>query len=250
MKKIILFAALLGFCGLTTLQAQDIPDRKNDGVNQKNNKYNRDNNMRNLNLSEKQKQELKNIREEGRVKMEAIKNNNALTAQQKKEQIQDLQNAQKDKMSTVLTKEQLNKMEANRKDGDFKRGDRNRNTNDPYDNKEQKMKRGGRAGHSNADNWKTELNLTDSQERKLAALREENRLKIEEIKNNPRLSDEKKEHAIRSFMSRQKNKRDAILSPAQQRIWDAHYSGMREGLDNQKRNDIERINKENQYYYN
>lgn len=75
MKKIVLTAALFAITSLASVQAQNIPQRSNND----NKKW--DNS---LNLTDAQKQQMKDLQEDGQKQMEAIRNDNTLTQEQKK----------------------------------------------------------------------------------------------------------------------------------------------------------------------
>ncbi len=71
--------------------------------------------LKDLNLSDAQKAQVKKDREEMRPKMEALRNNTSLTPDQKRTQMQAIREEQKKKMDAILTPEQKAKMEAQRK---------------------------------------------------------------------------------------------------------------------------------------
>jgi Spy/CpxP family protein refolding chaperone len=68
-----------------------------------------------LDLTADQKAKAKDIRQNYKVKMEAIKNDNSLSQEQKKEKFQALMKAQQEEMKSILTKEQAEKMNSMRK---------------------------------------------------------------------------------------------------------------------------------------
>lgn len=68
-----------------------------------------------LNLTADQQTRMQQIRTDFRSKMEAVRNNSALTQEQKRTQFQELTKAQQEQMKSVLTKEQIEKMQTLRK---------------------------------------------------------------------------------------------------------------------------------------
>lgn len=75
-----------------------------------------------LNLTADQQQRMKSIRDQYRPQLEAIRNDNSLTPEQKKAKAKGIMKAQMDQMKTVLTPEQQQKMKSlhkgkGRKDG-------------------------------------------------------------------------------------------------------------------------------------
>jgi Spy/CpxP family protein refolding chaperone len=73
-----------------------------------------------LNLTADQKVKVKNIRQEYKSKLEAVRNDNSLSQDQKRAKFQEVMKAQQDAMKSVLTPDQIQKMESLRQ----QRGDR------------------------------------------------------------------------------------------------------------------------------
>ena len=69
-----------------------------------------------LNLTADQQTKMQQIRTDFRSQMEAIRNDNALTPEQKKARFQELAKAQQEQVKSILTKEQIQKMESLRKE--------------------------------------------------------------------------------------------------------------------------------------
>lgn len=65
-----------------------------------------------LNLSADQQAKMTKLREEFKTKSQTIRNNNALSQEQKKEQYKSLAQEHRSQVKSILTKEQLEKMEA------------------------------------------------------------------------------------------------------------------------------------------
>lgn len=78
-----------------------------------------------LNLSPEQKTKLQETRKANGEKVKAIRDNQSLTTDQKKAQLQKVKEEQQASMKSILTPEQYNKMESQR--GEFKRGEHKRN---------------------------------------------------------------------------------------------------------------------------
>ncbi|HEY1113123.1 MAG TPA: hypothetical protein VGE66_06160 [Chitinophagaceae bacterium] len=69
-----------------------------------------------LNLSADQKAKMQQVRTDFRSKMEAVRNDNALTQEQKRTKFQELAKAHQEQMKSILTKEQIQKMQSLRKE--------------------------------------------------------------------------------------------------------------------------------------
>ncbi|MBA2744918.1 MAG: hypothetical protein H0U44_01715 [Flavisolibacter sp.] len=111
------------------LQAQKmIEERKATGNFRKNGsqgKARAGNFHQDLNLTQDQQQKMQQLRSDFKAKHEGIRNNQALSQEQKKAEMESLKNAQKEQMKSILTQEQIQKMESRKKKGAQKQ---NRNT--------------------------------------------------------------------------------------------------------------------------
>jgi len=72
--------------------------------------------QKDLNLTQAQKDQLSKMRADVKSQMQSIRNDQSLTQDQKKQKMHSLMKDQHEKFKSVLTKEQLDKMEAARKD--------------------------------------------------------------------------------------------------------------------------------------
>ena len=72
--------------------------------------------IKELDLSKQQKKEIKKYKKADKAKVTAIKNNSALTEQQKKDQLAQLHNEKLEKLEGILTPEQKEKMKQMKKD--------------------------------------------------------------------------------------------------------------------------------------
>ena len=68
--------------------------------------------MADLNLTPDQKTQIKELHQQDRQQMEAIKNDATLTPDQKKEKMRDLRKSQSEKMNSILTPDQQAKRKA------------------------------------------------------------------------------------------------------------------------------------------
>lgn len=74
--------------------------------------------MKELNLTRDQKQKLKEAKSGNQSAKAAIENDNTLTADQKKVKLRELRKAQLQKMKTILTPEQFEKLRKMKQDND------------------------------------------------------------------------------------------------------------------------------------
>lgn len=68
-----------------------------------------------LNLSTDQKNKIAELRKEFKGQSDALRSNQSLTAEQKKEQMKELKKSQQEKMKNILTKEQQEKIRSSKK---------------------------------------------------------------------------------------------------------------------------------------
>ncbi|MBA2248750.1 MAG: hypothetical protein H0W12_01000 [Chitinophagaceae bacterium] len=73
--------------------------------------------MKELNLSKQQKSQMKQMHKSMKPQKKAIMENASLSAEQKKEQLKQLRMGQRNKMSSILTPEQLAKWKADKEMG-------------------------------------------------------------------------------------------------------------------------------------
>jgi len=72
--------------------------------------------QKDLNLTQEQQTKMQQIRTDYRSKFEALRNDKALTQEQKRSKMQELMHSQQAQIKSILTKEQAEKMEAHRKE--------------------------------------------------------------------------------------------------------------------------------------
>lgn len=202
MKKTF-FLLLAAALTVSAAQAQDIPERKHDGVTHPEGAKKRGGReMANLNLSEDQKKQFKSLQEQRRKDMEALKQQN-LTPEQSKEKMETLRKSYHEKSQALLTPEQKTQLENSRKarkEGMAKR-----------DGLKEKGKREARGGK-----WGEDLNLTPEQSQKLAASRKETGEKLKALKENQSLSEDAKKEERKKILQSQNDSMKSILTPEQQ----------------------------------
>lgn len=112
---------LISFISFSQVERKPAPARQPDSVapNQasvKTDKASRKDLMRDLDLTRDQKIKLKEIRENGKAKKEAIENNSQLTEPEKKTRLWELQKEQAKSIQAILTDEQKEKFKAKRRE--------------------------------------------------------------------------------------------------------------------------------------
>lgn len=115
MKRTIILAAAISVFSVTATFAQTEPAKpvKKERTERKGE---RPNPMADLNLTEKQENDMKVLSEESRSKFEAIRNDATLSDDQRKEKMMELRKAQNEKRLALLTPEQKKKWEEKMKE--------------------------------------------------------------------------------------------------------------------------------------
>ncbi len=222
MKKIIV--TTLAIAMIAAVQAQEIPDRKTDKPHPEHKMHhkgrgghNRGEMMKQLNLTEQQKEQFKTQREEFRKKMDDLKKNDNITVKEWKSRMETLRKEQKAKMDGILTKEQKAQLEKIKS--------------------EQKVKH-EEMRKQHAEKMKTQLGLTDEQSAKLEKQRAETGEKIKAIREDKNLGDEQRREKIKELMKQQKENMKSLLTEEQlkkmKEIRKHHKPGMKRKPEEKK----------------
>ena len=148
----------------------------------------------NLELTQAQKDQLKQMREANKANIMAIKSDKSLTEAQKSEKIKAMHKSQRNGMKSVFTKEQKEKMQAQRKDQSSKKGVRNQSRKSSLAN----------------------LDLTQVQKDQLKKMKEATKVQKEAIKKDPNLSEAQKGEKMKELHKSQKEKMNTVLTKNQQ----------------------------------
>lgn len=236
MKKFIAIATLAGVISLSA-GAQTMPERKNDGVNKERTEK-RGDVYKDLNLTKDQQQKIKALNQDSHAQAEAIRNDNTISQEQKREKFNTLKESQKVKRDAILTDEQRTKIEAkkkdmhnNRKDGRDAPSDQNKMKNDADHKKHGnwEINNGTNRDQSSFNNMNRQrrgndqmkdLNLTKDQKIKMKALNEETHTKMQSIRGNASLTSEQKKARVQELMKDVQAQRRAILTPEQLSKWE------------------------------
>jgi Spy/CpxP family protein refolding chaperone len=198
MKKLL--AVALSF-SLFAFTANAQVSRKSNEQNkvQRDSLHKRNGNMmKDLNLTEAQKTQLKESRQNSKQQMDAIKNDASLTQDQKKAKMQELRKSQQEKMNSILTADQKAKLKAEKKDW--------------KGNKDWKGKNKGQNHHGK---MMKDLNLTEAQKTEMKANREAMKQQREAVKNDASLTDAQKKEKMAQLHKSQKEKMNSILTADQ-----------------------------------
>jgi Spy/CpxP family protein refolding chaperone len=191
MKKIIAFTMILAIAGFSA-SAQEKREMKGErhGMHQ----GEKGDMMKDLNLTDAQKAQLKADRETYKAKMEALRKDENITVKEMKARQKAIQDEQHAKMQALLTPEQKAKIAADRANMDSKRK--------------------GMDGQR-AEMMKEKLGLSNEQAEKLKAQNQEVHSKIKAIQDNQSLSMEQKKAQINAVREASKAQRKSILTAEQ-----------------------------------
>ncbi|MFT3680249.1 MAG: hypothetical protein QM791_08235 [Ferruginibacter sp.] len=150
--------------------------------------------MKNLNLSETQKKQLKEDNEAFKKQMKELNSNEKITVKEQRDRKQALLKERKAKFEGMLTPEQKTKMAEQKKLGEEKQ-------------RERAAKR--------MDKMKTNLGLSDEQVQRLKANRENIHSKMKAIKENDNLGREEKKAQLMALKEEHKASFEKVLTQEQ-----------------------------------
>jgi hypothetical protein len=196
MKKLIFSTAIIAL--VLSVQSQEIPERKSERpmMDQKNKGHHpmQGIDMKQINLTDAQKEQFKIQKESFRKQMEELKKNDNITVKEWKGKAEALRKQHKEQTQSILTKEQksqLEKMKVERKA------------------KNEAM------GKQRAEKMKTTLGLTEEQSAKMQTNRLKMGEKMKAIRENTSLSDEQKRENMKQLHKEQKEFMKSILTQEQ-----------------------------------
>ena len=171
--------------------------------------------MKDLNLTDAQKAQLKTSRENLKKQLDALDaQKNTITAAQYEERRKALMESQRTTMQSILTAEQKAKMEAARSRGN----DRIQRAGDERGMKAERMQK-----------MKAELNLTDEQAAKMKAQHEAMKAQVDAIKADNSLSDAAKKEKLKALHKSSKEQMKSVLTADQQKkMKEMHKEGKKD----------------------
>ena len=150
--------------------------------------------MKDLNLSDAQKQQITSINDDFKSKMEQLNRNDNMKVKDFRSQKERLESDRKARFESVLTADQKNKLATLKNNREDKDGNRNDNSD--------RMEK-------NRMDMQSQLGLTSDQSARMKADRENFKAKAEAIKNNTSLSDQQKKD---QFMQLRQDREQAMKS--------------------------------------
>lgn len=201
MKKIIASAIVLSLA--LSVKAQEIPERKTEhprmhqgGHHKMNRQQGRHEMMKQLNLTDDQREKMKAGKEEFHKKMEELKKNDNITVKEWKSKMESLRKEQHSRFESLLTTEQKAKMEQLKKDGQAKRE---------------------QMGNRHFEKMKTDLGLSQEQTAKLEKQKAEMGQQLKSIRENKNLSDEQRREQTKELMKKRKENMKSVLTDEQRK---------------------------------
>jgi len=196
MKKI--FLSLVAFSVVLAVKAQEIPERKTDHhpMHEKKQGMRRHHgmDMKNLNLTEAQKEQYKKEKEGFQKQMEELKKNDNITVKDWRSRMENMRKEHKAKLEGILTLDQKAQIEKNKEQGKAKRQE---------------------YGKKRAEMMKTRLGLTDDQSAKMEKNHKELMEKMKTLREDKSLSEDKKREQMRELLKNQRESLKSILTEEQ-----------------------------------
>ncbi len=198
MKKILVSAFAIATISLSaTAQEKTTPQASRETIQKehhKGGKHHRKEMMKDLNLSEDQKNQLKANNQAYRTKVQALNQENNITVKEANERKAALLKEQKAKNETVFTAEQKNKMAENKLKQDATAKARS----------EKKLA-----------SMKMKLGLSEDQVAKLKLQQEKNQAEMKAIRENDNIDKTTKRQQMMALKNTAKEQRNTILTPEQ-----------------------------------
>ncbi|HMK04591.1 MAG TPA: hypothetical protein VK489_10385 [Ferruginibacter sp.] len=113
---ILSFGSLFSFAQIARTPAKQPDSLADKQAMSKKDKMGKKDMMKELDLTKEQRSKLKEIRQSGKAKKEAIENNDKLTADEKKKELREFQKEQAQSVQGILTEEQKEKLKTKRKE--------------------------------------------------------------------------------------------------------------------------------------
>ncbi len=143
--------------------------------------------LRGLNLSDSQKQQLKPIFEQQHQQMQALRNNNSLTPEQKKTQAQQIRQNTMTQVNGILTPEQQQQL------------------------KQQRQAWAGKTAQR--------LNLSEAQKTQMQSIFQQHRAEMQAVQQDSTLTAEQKQAKRQQIREEMRSQLNSVLTPEQQQQW-------------------------------
>ena len=164
--------------------------------------------MKDLNMTDAQKQQMKSINEDFRSKMQDLKKNDNITVKDFKARKEALFNDRKARVDAILTADQKNKLAQFKNDHGDQFASRDRDRDGDHHG-------GGRMNGDRMEKMQSELGLTSDQVAKMNADRENFKAKADAIKNNTSLTDQQKKDQFMQLRKEREESFKSFLTPDQ-----------------------------------
>jgi len=165
-----------------------------------------------LDLSDDQLAEIETLREEMKEKRATLKADESLDEAVRKEEMKALRAEKKAAMDEILTDEQKSKVAEMKAEHKAKRKDATP----------------GEIANRQTEKMKEVLDLTPEQEEQVRALNLKVALKIDAIKKDDSMSEEKKREFIKGNKEDKRRMLETILTEDQMKLWDEHLANRRQ----------------------
>ena len=188
MKKLVasLFSLVLI---VSASQAQDRKERQHHGK-----RHHKEMLSKELNFSEDQKKQLKDVNAEVRKQLAELKKNDNITVKEYRNRKETIRKEHQQKMQALLTPEQTAKMEKMKEEKQVKAKERN----------QRKL-----------EGMKTKLNLSDEQVSKLKSSHEAFATKAKEIRSNQSLTSDQRKEQFKALAEKRKEEAKSIFTSEQ-----------------------------------
>lgn len=206
MKRIIIALSMLTLTmGLYAQQGNQRNNCRQRGERMEPNRQaNRAAQLKNLNLSESQKTEMKRLQQQFRQQQAELNKNESITVKEQRDARFEMAKNQRNKMKALLTPEQQQQLKTNQEKATANR----------------KLQQGKRF-----EEMANSLNLNESQRAQLEKERESARLKVEALKQNENHSRADVEQTLKQVRENHSKTMKEVLTPEQYEQWKSMEKG-------------------------
>ncbi len=212
MKRIFVTMLALTLTAGVFAQSDNAKANKAKKEWRQNNKGDRKDMMKDLNLTESQRTQMKLLNEDFKNKMQSLRNDRTLSAEQVKQKRQELTKQHHSNIESLLTSDQ-------KKIWKEKRDDMRDDRRDEHGNGNKKMDQFGnrKDRHKQVGDMTKNLNLSAEQQKQVATINQKFKASIDNIRTNTSLTREQKKEQLKDLHKDHKQSIESLLTSDQKK---------------------------------
>lgn len=210
MKRIFVTMLALTLTAGVFAQSNNAKANKAKKEWRQNDKGDRKEKMKDLNLTESQRTQMKSLNEDFKNKMQSLKSDNSLSAEQVKQKRLELTKQHQSKIESLLTSDQKKIWKEKRDDmRDDRRDERGKGNRKPGQFGTRKDR------HNRVGDITKNLNLSPEQQKNVATLNQKFKVSVDNIRTNTSLTQEQKKEQLKELHKDHKQSIESLLTSEQ-----------------------------------